>query len=47
MARKKMKISPACKRADKKKFKVVSIDDYEVEWDDDRSYNPSINFILK
>ena len=32
---------------DKKKFKVVSIDDYEVEWDDDRSYNPSINFILK
>ncbi len=32
---------------DKKKFKVVSIDDYEVEWDNDRSYNPSINFILK
>ena len=31
----------------KKGFKVVSIDDYEVEWDDDRSYNPSINFILK
>ncbi len=29
-----------------KGFKVVSIDDYEVEWDNDRSYNPSINFIL-
>ena len=32
---------------DKKKFKVVSIDDYEVEWDDDRSYKPTINFTLK
>ena len=31
----------------KKGFKVNSINDYEVEWDDDRSYNPSINFILK
>jgi hypothetical protein len=30
-----------------KGFKVVSIDDYEVEWDNDRSYKPSINFILK
>ena len=29
-----------------KGFKVVSIDDYEVEWDNDRSYKPSINFIL-
>ena len=30
-----------------KGFKVVSISDYEVEWDNDRSYKPSINFILK
>ena len=30
-----------------KGFKVVSIDDYEVEWDNDRSYYPSISFILK
>ena len=22
------------------------IDDYEVEWDNDRSYRPTINFIL-
>ena len=29
-----------------KGFKVVSISDYEVEWDNDRSYKPSINFIL-
>ena len=29
-----------------KGFKVVSIDDYEVEWDNDRSYYPSISFIL-
>ena len=29
-----------------KGFKVVSISDYEVEWDNDRSYYPSINFIL-
>tara|TARA_B100000963_G_C22336455_1_gene540998 strand:+ start:219 stop:545 length:327 start_codon:yes stop_codon:yes gene_type:complete len=32
---------------EKKGFKVKSIDDYEVEWDNDRSYKPSINFILK
>ena len=32
---------------DKKGFKVNSIDDYEVEWDDDRSYKPTINFTLK
>tara|TARA_Y100000592_G_scaffold87545_1_gene142233 strand:+ start:294 stop:620 length:327 start_codon:yes stop_codon:yes gene_type:complete len=31
----------------RKGFKVESISDYEVEWDDDRSYKPSINFILK
>tara|TARA_B100000900_G_C20070353_1_gene509787 strand:+ start:44 stop:379 length:336 start_codon:yes stop_codon:yes gene_type:complete len=30
-----------------KGFKVVSISDYEVEWDNDRSYKPNINFILK
>ena len=29
-----------------KGFKCKGIDDYEVEWDNDRSYNPSINFIL-
>ena len=32
---------------ERKGFKVKSIDDYEVEWDNDRSYKPSINFILK
>ena len=31
---------------ERKGFKVKSIDDYEVEWDNDRSYKPSINFIL-
>tara|TARA_Y100001972_G_scaffold105245_1_gene132678 strand:- start:432 stop:770 length:339 start_codon:yes stop_codon:yes gene_type:complete len=29
-----------------KGFKCKSIDDYEVEWDDDRSYRPTISFIL-
>ena len=32
---------------DKKGFKVDSIWDFEMEYDDDRSWNPSINFILK
>ena len=32
---------------DKKGFKVDGITDYEMEFDNDRSYNPSINFILK
>ena len=32
---------------DKKGFKVDGITDYEIEFDNDRSYNPSINFILK
>lgn len=30
----------------KKGFKCKGINDYEVEWDGDRSYSPSINFIL-
>ena len=29
----------------RKGFKCKSIDDYEEEWDGDRSYPPSINFI--
>tara|TARA_R100001509_G_C4860499_1_gene213241 strand:+ start:815 stop:1153 length:339 start_codon:yes stop_codon:yes gene_type:complete len=29
-----------------KGFKCKSIDDYEVEWDNDRSYRPTISFIL-
>jgi|TARA_B100000073_G_C23630429_1_gene532338 hypothetical protein len=29
----------------KKGFKCKGIDDYEVEWDNDRSYPPSISFI--
>tara|TARA_Y100000114_G_scaffold84787_1_gene78301 strand:- start:591 stop:929 length:339 start_codon:yes stop_codon:yes gene_type:complete len=29
-----------------KGFKCKGIDDYEVEWDNDRSYRPTINFIL-
>ena len=29
-----------------KGFKYKGIDDYEVEWDNDRSYRPTINFIL-
>ena len=28
-----------------KGFKCKGIDDYEVEWDNDRSYPPSISFI--
>ena len=32
---------------DKKGFKVDSIWDFEMEYDDDRSWNPSINFTLK
>ena len=27
-------------------FKCKGIDDYEVEWDNDRTYRPTINFIL-
>ena len=30
-----------------KGFKCKGIDDYEVEWDNDRSYRPTISFILK
>ena len=29
-----------------KGFKCKGIDDYEVEWDNDRSYRPTISFIL-
>jgi len=29
-----------------KGFKCKSIDDYEIEWDNDRSYSPSFSFIL-
>ena len=29
-----------------KGYKCKGIDDYEVEWDNDRSYRPTINFIL-
>ena len=29
----------------KRGFKFKGIDDYEVEWDNDRSYPPSISFI--
>ena len=31
----------------KKGYKCKGIDDYEIEWDGDRSYSPSISFILK
>lgn len=30
----------------KRGFKCKGIDDYEVEWDGDRAYRPSISFIL-
>ena len=29
----------------KKGYKCKGIDDYEVEWDNDRSYRPSISFV--